>query len=213
MLLMIYFRNGKFDFPVPLSIALRSSESYPMFNTGDIRDKIDKTTSAYLKIQQNAHQPTTPFRPKQTRKEIGLFQSRNSNLNRVITNGVSKRKYSEISVSVFTTEEINVGEKGVIDDAPGIRTPKRHKKLELEDEFLANETPCALKTSKFLSVVADQALSVLSTPTIEKKRPAFFRPDSKIEKADKTKMDTEHSLCLPTPKVLTFAFKLMDTLW
>ena len=200
MLLMIYFRNGKFDFPVPLSIALRSSESYPMFNTGDIRDKIDKTTSAYLKIQQNAHQPTTPFRPKQTRKEIGLFQSRNSNLNRVITNGVSKRKYSEISVSVFTTEEINVGEKGVIDDAPGIRTPKRHKKLELEDEFLANETPCALKTSKFLSVVADQALSVLSTPTIEKKRPAFFRPDSKIEKADKTKMDTEHSLCLPTPK-------------
>ena len=71
---MIYFRNGKFDFPVPLSIALRSSESLPMFNTGDIRDKIDKTTSAYLKIQQNAHQPTTPFRPKQTRKEIGLFQ-------------------------------------------------------------------------------------------------------------------------------------------
>ena len=200
MLLMIYFRNGKFDFPVPLSIALRSSESYPMFNTGDIKDKIDKTTSAYLKIQQNAHQPTTPFRPKQTRKEIGLFQSRNSNLNRVITNGVSKRKYSEISVSVFTTEEINVGEKSVIEDASSIKTPKRLKKLELEDEFLANETPCALKTSKFLSAVADQALSVLSTPTIEKKRPAFFRPDNKIEKADKTKMDTEHSLCLPTPK-------------
>ena len=197
---MIYFRNGKFDFPVPLSIALRSSESLPLFNTGDIRDKIDKTTSAYLKIQQNAHQPTTPFRPKQTRKEIGLFQSGNSNLNRVIRNDASKRKYSEISVSVFTTEEINAGEKGVIDDAPGIRTPKRLKNLELEDEFLKNKTPCALRTSKFLSAVADQALSVLSTPTIEKKRPAFFRSDSNIVKAEKTKLDTEHSPRLPTPK-------------
>ena len=197
---MIYFRNGKFDFPVPLSIALRSSESLPMFNTGDIRDKIDKTTSAYLKIQQNAHQPTTPFRPKQTRKEIGLFQSGNSNLNRVIKNDVPKRKYSEISVSVFTTEEINAGEKSVIDDEPGIRTPKRLKNLELEDEFLKNKTPCALKTSKFLSAVADQALSVLSTPTIEKKRPAFLRSDRNIAKAEKTKLDTEHSPCLPTPK-------------
>ena len=187
---MIYFRHGKFDFPVPLSIALRSSESLPMFNTGDIRDKIDKTTSAYLKIQQNAHQPTTPFRPKQTRKEIGLFQSGNSNLNRVIKNDVPKRKYSEISVSVFTTEEINAGEKSVIDDEPGIRTPKRLKNLELEDEFLKNKTPCALKTSKFLSAVADQALSVLSTPTIQKKRPAFFSSDRNIAKAEKTKLDT-----------------------
>ena len=85
-----YFRNGRFGFPVPFSIALRSSESVPTFNTGNIQDKIEETASTYLKNQQYGHQPTTPFRPKQTRKEIGLFRCKGSTVDRNMKNDIPK---------------------------------------------------------------------------------------------------------------------------
>ena len=102
---MTYFRSGKFDFPVPLSIALRSAEYIPTFTTGNIRDKMEETTSTYMK--EHTYQPTTPFRPKQTRREIGLFSGRGTTFNENTKNNVVKRKYAEINVSVFATEEIH----------------------------------------------------------------------------------------------------------
>ena len=113
---------------------------------------------------------------------------------------VGKRKYAEISVSVFATEEIDAGDKGHFEDGICIATPKRSKHQELEEESPKNKSLFALKTSKFLSSITDQALSVLSTPTIEKKRPQLFYSEGDINKTKDSQCIAETSSCLPTPK-------------
>lgn len=153
-----------------MSIDIRSSDFIPAFHTGSIREKLEGTSSAYYNLQEFSVQPTTPFRPKQTRKDIGLFNRkgqfpiRNGNIS-----SVSKRKYSEISVAVFAAEEVDAGDKSFFDDRICSNTPKTAKTPNLVVEDPSNETPCKQRLLKFPSSIADKTLSVLSTPTIERK--------------------------------------------
>ena len=171
-----------------------------MFNTGNIQDKIEETASTYLKNQQYGYQPTTPFRPKQTRKEIGLFNSKRSTVERNTKNDIPKRKYSEISVSVFETEEVNAGDTNIYDDAFGTVTPKCAKLSKLDLEAPSNEPSNASRSRNLLLTIEDQALSVLSTPTIKRKKPSsLLNADTKKINPKNDKSINEDPFSLPTP--------------
>ena len=115
-------------------------------------------------------------------------------------NGIPKRKYSEINVSVFETEEVNAGDTNIYDDAFGTVTPKCAKLSKLDLEAPSNEPSNASKSRNLLLTIEDQALAVLSTPTIKRKKPSsLLNADSKKINLENDKSINEDLLSLPTP--------------
>ena len=182
------------DFPVPMSVEIRSSDFIPAFHAGTIREKMEVTFSEYHKRKESSLQPTTPFRPKHNRRDIGLFSTRGQY---VIDHGsytnMPKRKYSEISTTVFPTEEIDAGDKSLLDNGMCSATPKRPK---LETEQLSVDTPSSSTVSRFLATITNKTLGVLGTPTIEKKN------GTKIPDVDVTPRQLENGVdsLAATPK-------------
>ena len=168
------FRYGKYEFPVPLSIEIQASEFVPTFHARGIKEQIEETSSAYHRLQEHFLQPTTPFRPKLTRKNIGLFQRKAdpSNGDGSISRS-AKRKYTDVSTVVYPTEEVDA-RYNMIDETEYNTTPKIAKQSKTHDETSIEKTPCGDRVSKFLSSIADKTLSILSTPTLERKYPPYI---------------------------------------
>ena len=168
------FRYGKYEFPVPLSIEIQASEFVPTFHARGIKEQIEETSSAYHRLQEHFLQPTTPFRPKLTRKNIGLFQRKGdlSNGDGSISRS-AKRKYTDVSTVVYPTEEVDA-RYNMIDETEYNTTPKISKQSKTHDETSIEKTPCGDRVSKFLSSIADKTLSILSTPTLERKYPPYI---------------------------------------
>lgn len=172
----------------------------PAFNAGNIRERIEETSSVYHRLQEHTLQPTTPFRPKQTRKEIGLF-NRNGRMQVCNSKGttVPKRKYSEISMTVFPSEEVDAGDKSFFDDI-GNATPKSSKMARLHIDNTSQVTPSTNRVSRFLSSITDTTLAVLSTPVIERKKFYDSIPSENASSRVKNGAVLKQISNLPTPK-------------
>ena len=83
----------------------------------------------------------------------------------------------------------------MIDETVYNTTPKIAKQSKTHDETSIEKTPCGDRVSKFLSSISDKTLSILSTPTLERKYPPHIN-------AKKSECLQQNSSLTPKPSIL-----------